>query len=155
MQWNDPATSQKEELLFAINEMRECATNGIIAKNAPLFCIVKQGELYAIAGESLSEKKRRAAINLILEACVEANKSGLLKKHTFTAEVVRSLRVLRGNEECIRITRALISGGGKCRHRIAMEQGIYAAIEERDDHSLGMIISAFEESGYDSHRLSL
>jgi len=38
MRWNDPKTSQKEELLFAINEMRQCAREGIATKNAPLEC---------------------------------------------------------------------------------------------------------------------
>ena len=161
MHWDDPATSQKQELHFAIDEMRRCISQGLLTKNAPILCIVKQGELYAaddnnVDDIAISERQRRSAVNLILEACAEANRSGLFKKHTFTAEVVRSLRALRGNKECIKIVLALISSnGGRCKHRIAMEEAIYAASEERDYDALEKILAAFENSGYDSRRLSL
>jgi len=159
MRWNDPKTSQKEELLFAINEMRQCAREGIATKNAPLECIVRIAQVYGTEGmieDALSEKQRRSAVNLILEACVEANRSGLIKKHTFTTEVVRSLRALKANKECIQlVVRNVISTGRKCRHRIAMEEAMYAALEERDFESLKLITEVFERSGYDSRRLSI
>merc|ERR1712176_185748 len=104
----------------------------------------------------LSEKQRRSAVSVILEACVEANLSGLIKKHTFTREVVRSLRALKANKECIQIVvRNVISTGRKCRHRIAMEEAMYAALEERDHESLQLITDVFEKSGYDSQQLRI
>jgi len=159
MRWDDPATSQKEELLFAVNEMRQCASEGIVAKNAPLLCIVRIAQLYSTEGrineDSFSEKQRRSAVNLILEACSEANRSGLIKSHYFTAEVVRSLRALNANKECIQMVRTLTSKGDKCPHRIAMEAAMYAALEERDLESFELITEVYEKSGYDSRRLSM
>jgi hypothetical protein len=159
MRWDDPATSQKEELLFAINEMRKCAREGITTKNAPLECIVRIAQVYGTDGTietTLSEKQRRSAVTLILEACVEANLSGLIKKHTFTTEVVRSLRALKANKECIQVVvRNVIATGRKCRHRIAMEEAMYAALEERDHESLQLITEVFEKSGYNSQRLRI
>jgi hypothetical protein len=157
MRWNTPATSQKEELLFAINEMRQCAKEGISAKNGPLECIVRIAHVYDSDGtieSNLPEKQRRSAVNLILEACVQADKSGLMTKQTFTTQVVRSLRALKANKECIEVVLTLISKGGKCKHRVAMEQAIYAALEERDSESLKLITDVFERSGYDPNRLS-
>ena len=159
MKWNDPATSQKEELLFAITEMRKCAREGITTKNAPLECIVKIAHVYGTDGTietALSEKQRRSAVNLILEACIEAKQSGLIKKHTFTTEVVRSLRALGANKECIQVVvGSVISAGRKCRHRIAMEEAMYAALEERDHEALRLITDVFEKSGYDSQQLRI
>lgn len=159
MNWNDPSLSQKNELLFAINEMRSCSSQGILTKNAPLLCIAQQGDLYsfdrhnASGKNSLSERQRRSVVNLILEACVEANRSSLLQKHTFTGHVVRSLRKVKANKECIKIVRGLVANVGRCNHQVAMEEAIYAATEERDYDSLDIIINKFEESGYDSSRL--
>lgn len=159
MNWNDPATSQKDELLFAIREMRQCAGEGTAVKNAPLECIVRIAKVYDTDGKiesALSEKQKRSAVKLILEAWVEATKSGLIKKHSFTAEVVRSLRALKANRECIQVVLAnLITAGQKCRHRIAMEEAMYAALEERDHQSLQLLTEVFERSGYDSRRLSI
>ncbi|KAL7541760.1 hypothetical protein ACHAXR_011195 [Thalassiosira sp. AJA248-18] len=158
MKWNDPASSQKEELLFAINEMRQCAKEGIAAKNAPLECIARIAVVYGTGGKvdsALSENQRRSAVSLILEACVEANRSGLMRKYNFTAEVVRSLRSLKANKECIQVVRSLIAPGKKCRHRVAMEEGMYAALEIRDHDSLHLITDVFEKSGYDSKRLTI
>jgi len=159
MRWDDPATSQKEELLFAINEMRGCAREGITTKNAPLECIVRIAQVYGTEGTIetlLSEKQRRGSITLILEACVEANLSGLIKKHTFTTEVVRSLRALKANKECIHVVvRSVISTGRRCRHRVAMEEAMYAALEERDHESLQLITDVYERSGYNSQQLRI
>ncbi|KAL7551131.1 hypothetical protein ACHAWF_014330 [Thalassiosira exigua] len=158
MRWNDPATSQKEELLFAINEMRTCAREGIAAKNAPLECIARIAQVYGTEGrvESvLTRSQRRSAVNLILEACVEANKSGLMKKYMFTAEVARNLRALGANKECIQVVHSIISPGKKCKHKVAMEEAMYAALEERDNDSLQVITEVYELSGYDSKRLSI
>jgi hypothetical protein len=161
MNWNDPSTSQKEELLFAINEMRSCASQGILTKNAPLLCIAQQGDLYSFdrhddassGKDKLSERQRRSVVNLILEACVEASRSNLLQKHSFTAHVVQSLRKMKANKECIKIVRGLVSNVGRCNHQVAMEEAIYAAKDERDYESLDLIVNKFEESGYDSSRL--
>lgn len=162
MNWNDPSTSQKEELLFAINEMRSCASQGILTKNAPLLCIAQQGDLYSFdrhdddassGKDKLSERQRRSVVNLILEACVEASRSNLLQKHSFTAHVVQSLRKMKANKECIKIVRGLVSNVGRCKHQVAMEEAIYAAKDERDYESLDLIVNKFEESGYDSSRL--
>lgn len=159
MRWDDTSTCQKEELRFAVNEMRQCAQDGVVAKNDPLLCIVKIAQLYETDGQinqgAFSEKLRRPAVNLILEACAAANKSGLFKSHAFTAEVVHSLRALKANKECIRLVLTLISQVDKCRHRIAMEEAMYAALEERDHESLQLITEVFERSGYDSRRLSI
>merc|ERR1719203_822696 len=99
--------------------MRQCSREGIATKNAPLECIVRIAQVYGTAGmieNELSSKQRRSAVNLILEACVEANRSGLIKKHTFTTEVVRSLRALKANKECIQVVvRNVITTGRKCR----------------------------------------
>jgi hypothetical protein len=160
MRWNDPATSKKEELLFAVNEMRQAAREGIIVENPNLMCIVSTAEVYRTDcrtknGDSMSESQRRSSVNLILEACLEARRSGLIENHAFTAKAARGLRALNANKECVQIVNALISGGGKSRHRIAMEEAIYAASEERDHVSLRMITDVFEKSGYDSSRLSI
>ncbi len=147
MKWNDPETSQKEELFLAVSEMQECVKKGILTKNAPLYCIVKQGQLFAATGHFRSaEKKAMAAINLILEACVEANRSGLLNDYKFTAEVVKSLRVLRGNKQCISIAKALISR--ELKHKVALEEAIHAASEERDDDAFQQFVNFYEKSGY-------
>jgi hypothetical protein len=152
MKWNVPATSQKEELLFAINEMRHCRETGVLTKNAPLFCIVKQGELYesndGYKGTCLNEKQRRAAINIIFEACAEAQLSGLIKRPAFTAEVVRSLLALNGDTQCIQFVKTLIVDGEKCRHREAMEYAIKAASANQDNESLELLMKTFENSGY-------
>ena len=160
MKWNDPETSQKEELLFAVKEMRKCSSAGIISKKAPLMSIVQISRLYStdgrIEGGTISEKQKQSAVNLILEACKEAINSGFIRNHAFTAEVVRSLRALKANKECIQVVRKLTSDGEKkCRHRVAMEEGIYAAIEEQDHKSAQLIMDVFERSGFDSKRLSL
>ncbi|KAL7521510.1 hypothetical protein ACHAWX_006189 [Stephanocyclus meneghinianus] len=161
MNWNTPATSQKEELLFAINEMRRCRSQGVLTKNAPLFCIVKQGELYASSDGSknaanFTETQRRSAINIIFEACAEAQLSGLIKRPTFTAEVVRSLRALKGDKQCIQFVKTLIANEEeKCPHKIALEYAIRAASEIRDFESLEVLVASFEKSGYDSQSLSL
>jgi hypothetical protein len=152
MKWNTPATSQKEELLFAINEMRQCRQHGVLAKNAPLFCIVKQGELYesneGYKGTYLDEKQRRAAINIIFEACAEAQLSGLIKRPAFTAEVVRSLLALNGHSQCIQFVKTLIVDGEKCKHRVAMEYAIKAAYSNDDRESLELLMGAFQYSGF-------
>jgi len=159
MRWNDPVTSNKEELLFAVNEMRQCASEGVVVKNAPLMCIVSIAELYGTDGRikssDMSERQRRSSVNLILEACEEARRSGFIKNHAFTAKASRSLRALNANKECVQIVRSLISEGGKCRHRIAMEEGIYSASALRDHISMQLITDVFEKSGYDSSRLSI
>ena len=161
MNWNDPSTSRKSELIFAINEMRSCSNQGALTKNAPLMFIAQQGDhystdkQYASGKDSVSERDRRSVVNLILEACVEANRSNLLQKYSFTAHVARSLRKLNANKECIKIVRGLVSRVGRCHHQVAMEEAIYAATEERDYISLEMIMKKFEESGYDSTRLHI
>eukprot|EP00804_Cyclotella_cryptica_P015900 CCRYP_006390-RA/>CCRYP_006390-RA protein AED:0.02 eAED:0.02 QI:411/1/1/1/1/1/5/578/1448 len=160
MNWDTPATSQKEELLFAINEMRRCKSQGVLTKNAPLFCIVKQGEIYASSDGSknlanVTESQRRSAINIIFEACAEAQLSGLIKRPAFTAEVVRSLRALKGDKQCIQFVKTLIANEERCPHKIAMEYAIRAASEVRDFESLDMLVTAFEKSGYDSQSLSM
>jgi len=152
MKWNDPKTSQKEELLLAVSEMRKCVKKGILTKNAPLHCIVKQGQLFSAVGEfPISERQAMAAINLILEACVEADRSGLFNDYTFTAEVAKSLRGLRGNKQCISIAKALISR--KLKHKVAVEEGIHAASEERDDDAFQLFVNFYEKSGYNSSDL--
>ena len=161
MNWNDPSTSKKSELVFAINEMRSCSKQGTLTKNAPLMFIAQQGDLYstdkkyASGNNSLSDKERRSVVNLILEACVEADRSNLLQKHTFTAQVARSLRKMNANKECIKIVRGLVARVGRCHHQVAMEEAIYAATEERDYDSLEVFMNKFEESGYDSGRLHI
>lgn len=160
MKWNDPSTSQKEELLFAVNEIRQCSRDGTVAKHAPLMCIVKIAQLYDTDGRvnegGMSEKQKQSAINLILEACEEARRSGLIQSHSFTAEAARSLRSLKANKECVKLVRSLLSdAGSKVRHRIAMVEGIRAASEERDHDSLQLLTDAFERSGYDLRRISL
>ena len=159
MRWNNQDTNQKEELKFAINEIRRCAANGIVPKNDPLLCIVKIAHLYGTEGRrteaALTPSQQRSAVALILEACVEANKSGLMRKPVFSAEVVRSLRAMKANKECIQIVRALVSNSERNRHRFAMEQAIYAASEERDQDSLHLFIQVYERSGFDSTRLNL
>ncbi|KAL7498774.1 hypothetical protein ACHAWT_008784 [Skeletonema menzelii] len=161
MNWNDPSTSKKSELVFAIKEMRSCSKQGTLTKNAPLMFIAQQGDLYstdkknASGKKSLSDRERRSVVNLILEACVEADRSNLLQKHTFTAHVARSLRKMNANKECIKIVRGLVAPFGKCHHQVAMEEAIYAATEERDYDSLELLMNKFEESGYDSSRLHI
>jgi hypothetical protein len=161
MNWNDPSTSKKSELLFAINEMRRCSNQGVLTKTAPLMCIAQQGDLYsfdrqnASGNKKLSERQRRSVVNLILEACVEANRSNLLQKHSFTAQVVKSLRNMKANKEVIKIVRGLVGRVGRCHHQVAMEEAIYAATEERDYDSLEVIMNKFDESGYDSSRLQI
>lgn len=86
---------------------------------------------------------------------MEANRSNLLQKHSFTAQVVRSLRKMKANKECIKIVRGLVERVGRCHHQVAMEEAIYAATEERDYDSLEVIMNKFEESGYDSTRLQI
>lgn len=161
MNWNDPSKSKKNELIFAINEMRSCSKQGALTKNAPLMFIAQQGDLYsadkhhASGMNSQSDRERRSVVNLILEACVEANRSNLLQKHSFTAQVARSLRKMNANKECIKIVRGLVTRVGRCHHQVAMEEAIYAATEERDYDSLEVIMNKYEESGYDSNRLHL
>jgi len=122
-----------------------------LTKNAPLFCIVKQGELYesdaGYKGYKISERQRRAAINLIFEACAEAQLSGLIKRPAFTAEVVRSLVSLNGEKQCIQFVKSLIVDREKCRHGVALEYAIKAASESQDNESLDILINAFERSG--------
>jgi len=154
MRWNDPATCKKEELLFAVNEMRQAASEGIVVKNDPLMCVVSIAEVYGTEnGDNLSESQRRSTVKLILEACREARRSGFIENHAFTAKAARGLRALHANKECIQIVNTLISVGGKSRHRIAMEEAIYAASEEGDHVSLQLITDVFEKSGHDSSRL--
>lgn len=43
----------------------------------------------------------------------------------------------------------------KSKHRIAMQEAIYAALEEDDHESLRLFVDTFERSGYDSSRLSI
>merc|ERR1712029_774715 len=131
--------------------MRQCAREGITAKNPPLVCIAKIARVYGTDGKvesTLSVKQRRSAVSLILEACVEANRSGLMKSYNFTAEVFHSLRALKANEECIKLILTIISAGKKCRHRVAMEEAMYAALEERDHESLKLISEVYEASGF-------
>ena len=164
MNWNDPAESQKEELLFAVNDMRRCASEGIVSKNDPLMCIVKIAQLYETGGKrgesnalSLSEKQRQSSVNLILKACQQAKQSGFLKSYHFTTEAAKSLRALKANKTCIKLVRTLLPPDGdefkKCKHKIAMEEAIYAAIEERDDESLQLITDVYDKSGHDSSKL--
>ena len=160
MRWNDPATSKKEELLFAVNEIRQAASEGIVVKNAPLMCVVSIAEVYGTDGrtkngDNMSESQRRSTVNLILEACREARRSGFIENHVFTAKATRGLCALNANKECVQIVNTLISEGGKSRHRIAMEEAIYAASEEGDHVSLKLITDVFDKSGYDSSRLSI
>ncbi|KAL3808880.1 hypothetical protein ACHAXA_010935 [Cyclostephanos tholiformis] len=140
MRWNDPATSKNEELLFAVNEMRQCASKGIVVENSPLMCIVSLAELYGTDGQinsgNMAESQRQSSINLLLEASREARRSGFIKNHAFTAKVTRSLRSLNANEECIQIVSSLVSEGRKCNQRLAVKEAIYAASEERDHESL-------------------
>ena len=122
--------------------------------------IVQISRLYStdgrIEGGTLSEQQKQSAVNLILEACKEAIKSGFIRNHKFTAEVARSLRALKANKELLQVVRKLTSDGEKkCRHRVAMEEGIYAALEEHDHKSAQLIIDVFEQSGFDSTRLSI
>lgn len=158
MKWNTPATSQKEELLFAINEMRRCRHHGVLTKNAPLFCIAKQGELYesnsGYKGSRLNEKQRRAAINIIFEACAEAKLSGLIKRPAFTAEVVRSLIALNGDMRCIQFVKTLITNGERCRHRVAMEYAIKAASKYQDDEALELLVSTYVTSGFNPQSIA-
>lgn len=156
MRWNSPATSQKEELLFAINEMKQGAREGMEVKNATLECIVGSAKVYGTDGKvegELTSKQQRTAANLILEAWQEATRSNLWKKTSFTAEVARNLRALKANEECIQVARSLISAGGRCRHQHALEEGIFAAVEERDQESLELITEVYERSGYNAYDL--
>ena len=136
MRWDDPATCQKEELLFAVNEIRLCSREDTVAKHAPLLCIVKIAHLYATDGRTdeggISDEQKRLSINLIHEACDEARRSGFINSHTFTAAAACSLRALKANKECVQLARSLISQDGKVRHRIAFEEAILAATEERD-----------------------
>ena len=184
MKWNDPATSQKEELIFAINEMRKCRQHvralqiyfllsdhndshhhimvtpkGVLTKNAPLFCIVKQAELYKFEvgykGGRLSERQRRAAINIIFEACAEAQLSGLMERSAFTAEVAKSLVELGGEKQCIQFVKTLILEGAKCRHRIAMECAIKTASESRDTESLELLVDVYKKSGFNLHTIGM
>ncbi len=159
MRWNDPATSKDEELQLAVNEMRQCASKGIVVKNSPLMCIASLAELYGTDGQintvTMAESQRQSSTSLLLEACGEARRSGFIKNHAFTAKVARSLRSLNANKECIQIVSSLVSGSGKCRHKIAMEEAILAASEERDYGSFRLITDAFEKSGFDPSRFSI
>ena len=155
MNWNDPSKSKTSELLFAVNEMRTSSNQGLLTKNAPLMFISQQGSVYSQENYRVSEKERRSIVNLILEACVEASRSNLLQKHSFTAQVARSLRRMKANRECIKIVRALASKVGRCHHQVALEEAIYAATEERDYESLEVFMNKFEESGYDPHQLQI
>ena len=134
-------------------------SKGLLTKNAPLFCIVKQAELYKSddghKGSRLSESQRRAAINIVFEACAEAQLSGLMKRPAFTAEIAKSLVGLRGEKQCIQFVKALIVEEEKCRHRIAMEYAIKAASEIRDTESLEMLVGAFEKSGFNLHTIGM
>lgn len=133
-------------------------TQGVLTKNAPLFCIVKQGELYesddGYKGNRLTENQRRAAINIIFEACAEAQLSGLIKRPAFTAEVVRSLVALNGDKQCIQFVKTLIADGEKCKHKVALEYAIKAASSSRDSESLKVLIDAFEMSGFNVNTLA-
>lgn len=154
MRWDDPSTSQKEEYLFAVNEIRRCSSEGTVAKHEALMCIVKIARLYDTEGRvdegSMSNVRKRNAINLILEACEEATRSGLINNHLFTAEATRSLRDLKANKECVMLVRSLISSkGAKSRHRVAMEEAMLAASDEHDHDSLELIKAVFDRSGYD------
>lgn len=159
MRWDNPATSQKEELVFAVREIRRCSKEGTVAKHAPLMCIVKLAQLYdtdeRVNEGSMSEKQKRSAINLILEACEEARRSGLMRSHVFTSEAARSLRALKANKECVKLVCSLIPESGKIKHKNAMEEAIHAASEERDHDSLQLLTDVFERSGYDSRNISL
>jgi hypothetical protein len=159
MRWNDPATSKNEELQFAVNEMRQCASEGRVVENSPLMCIASLAELYGTDGQinnvNMAESQQLSSISLLLEACGEARRSGFIKNHAFTAKVARSLRSLNANKECVQIVSSLVSGSGKCRHKIAMEEAILAASEERDHGSLRLITDAYEKSGYDSSCFSI
>ena len=130
-----------------------------MTKNEPLFCIVKQGELYesdkGYKGTHLNESQRRAAINIIFEACSEAQRSGLIGRPAFTAEVVRSLAALKGDTQCIEFVKTLIVDGRKCRHRVAMEYAIKAAFVASDNESLTMLMDVFENSGFNPQAIDL
>jgi hypothetical protein len=145
MRWDDPATSKNEELQFAVNEMRQSATKGIVSNNAMLMCIV---EFYCTDDNrrnkrETSDYQRRSSVNLILEACVQARRSGFINNSSFTAKAAIALRTLNANKECIRLVITLISGdSGKCRHRAAMEEAICAATEENDQGSCQLITDA-------------
>jgi len=161
MRWNTPATSAKEELLFAANEMRQCTNEGLVAKNAPLMCIVINiPKLYG-ADHSLTTTQRQSSVNLILEACHHAKQSGFIKSYHFTSGAASSLRAFGANKECIQLVRTLLPSSSdesnttkqKCNHRIAMEEGIYAAFDEKDEESLQLITDVYEKSGFDSSRL--
>lgn len=158
MRWNDPATSQKEELLFAVNEMRNCIKEGIIPRNATLQCIINIAQVYDTDGKvngELSDKQRQTAVRLILEACVSAKKSKLMKNYNFTAQVAHNLRSLKAGKECIQVVRSLISSDGICKHRKCLEEGTYAALETRDHESLQLFNDVYRKSGFDSRKLSL
>lgn len=155
MRWNEPATSQKEELLFAVNEIRQCAIEGIAAKNAPLMCIVSIAQVYGADGQKFaSERQRRSAVNLVLEACERAKESGFIKNNAFTANAAKGLRSLKANKECIQLVRMMISEDKHFNHRITMEQGMQSALEEYDQDSLQFFTDAFERAGYDPSRMS-
>lgn len=146
MRWDDPATSKNEELQFAVNEMRQSATKGIAVNNALLMCIV---EFYCTDDNrkntrETSEYQRRSSVNLILEACAEARRSGFIHNSAYTATAVLGLRTLQANKECIRFVITLISDCGKGRHRAAMEEAICAATEENDHVSFQMITDALK-----------
>lgn len=158
MKWNDPATSRKEELMFAVNEMRQSARQNIDLKNAPLNCIARIAHVYDTneqTDENLSHKQRRSSVGILLEACVEANRSGLMKNYKFTADVTHSLRYLKANKECIQLVRSIISKGNKCRHRLAMEEGMSSAIKIGDHESLGLITDVYRKSGFDARKFSV
>ena len=153
MKWNDPATSQKEELVFAINEMRECARQGTSVKNAVVECIVRIAKVYGTDGRAEGEQtrtQRRASVSFILEAWGFAKKSSLGSKPWFTAEVAKNLRALRANNECLEIALSLIPPSGKSRHQGALEEGLHAAVESRDQDSFELISDCLERSGFNS-----
>lgn len=157
MKWNDSATSQKEELLFAVNEMRQCASKGIDPKSAPLSCIARIAHVYDTAeqiGGDLSHQQQRSSVGILLEACVEANRSGLMKNYKFTADVTRSLRFLKADKECIQLVRSLISKGNKCKHKKALEEGMSAAMKVGDKESLELITDVYSRSGFHSRQIS-
>jgi len=159
MRWNDPETSPTQELIFAVNQMRQCSSEGIVVKNAPLMCIVQIAKLYSTDGRALSVQQRQSSLKLILEACQEAKRSGLFYLYFFSSEVAHSLRILGANKECIQMMKEVVFPDGdfniKSKHRIAMQEAIYAALEEDDHESLRLFVDTFERSGYDSSRLSI
>ena len=148
MRWDDPATSENEELQFAVNEMRQSATKGIVLNNALLMCIV---EFYCTDDNrrnkrEASEYQRRSSVNFILEACAEARRSGFINNCSFSAKAAIALRTLKANKECIRFVITLISmDSGKCKHKAAMEGAICAATEENDHISLQLMTDALKE----------